>query len=99
MKHFTTALLLAGSGCATARWLRWSGDTEPTQIPRETGAVPVAGQGWTPKPTPGPGARRSNQDLVVEYLERRQGSANSPSRNTWTNEQTCGWFKGTSCRS
>ena len=100
--RLATALLLAGSAsCASARWLRWSADEQPTVIPRETGAVPVsAGQGWTPKPTPPPGARKSDQDRVVEYLGRRQdASGNSPSRNTWTDEQTCGWFKGTSCKS
>ena len=101
--RLATVLLLAGfsSPCVSARWLRWSAGEQPTVIPRETGAVPVsAGQGWTPKPTPPPGARKSDQDRVVEYLGRRQdASGNSPSRNTWTDEQTCGWFKGTSCTS
>ena len=68
--RLATVLLLAGSGpCVSARWLRWSANEQPTIIPRETGAVPVsAGQGWTPKPTPPPGARKSDQDRVVEYL-------------------------------
>lgn len=106
----TTTLLVAGAGLTAARWLRWSDDEQPTWIPQETGALPVAGRGgadqgllgWTPKPTPAPGARKSDQDLVVEYLRRRQDGSSSPesgsSSNTWTNEQTCGWFKGTSCK-
>ncbi|RYP04121.1 hypothetical protein DL764_004668 [Monosporascus ibericus] len=90
-----TALLVAGASCASARWLRWSGRGDPVWTPQETGlAVEDDQPGWTPKPTPAPGARKSDQDLVVEYLKRQDSSR--ASRNTWTNEQTCGWFSGTS---
>ncbi|RYP46854.1 hypothetical protein DL768_006993 [Monosporascus sp. mg162] len=84
-----TALLVAGASCASARWLRWSGRGDPVWTPQETGlAVEDDQLGWTPKPTPAPGARKSDQDLVVEYLKRQDSSR--ASRNTWTNEQTCG---------
>ncbi|RYP65099.1 hypothetical protein DL769_006421 [Monosporascus sp. CRB-8-3] len=83
-----TALLVAGASCASARWLRWSGRGDPVWTPQETGlAVEDDHLGWTPKPTPAPGARKSDQDLVVEYLKRQDSSR--ASRNTWTNEQTC----------
>ncbi|RYP74269.1 hypothetical protein DL771_003090 [Monosporascus sp. 5C6A] len=83
-----TALLVAGASCASARWLRWSGRGDPVWTPQETG-LPVEDDqlGWTPKPTPAPGARKSDQDIVVEYLKRQDSSRTS--RNTWTNEQTC----------
>ncbi|RYO73740.1 hypothetical protein DL766_000584 [Monosporascus sp. MC13-8B] len=83
-----TALLVAGASCASARWLRWSSRGDPVWTPQETGLAVEDGQvGWTPQPTPAPGARKSDQDLVVEYLKRQDSSRTS--RNTWTNEQTC----------
>lgn len=72
-----------------AEWLA----TVPTtlsRIAKETSHVSEGVQvGWTPKPTPAPGAALSEGDLVLELLKRQETS-------NWTNSETCGWTAGLS---
>ncbi|KAH9909584.1 hypothetical protein F4778DRAFT_775501 [Xylariomycetidae sp. FL2044] len=93
-----TLLLLAASTCAGATWLRWTGDDAPAWVAQETGALTHEDLvGWNPKPTPAPGAR-PEKEVVLDLLRKRASgsSSGSPSSTDWENEQTCGWFSGTS---
>ncbi|KAI0874566.1 hypothetical protein GGS24DRAFT_333320 [Hypoxylon argillaceum] len=82
-------VLIAASSCAHAAWLRWSANREEIWAAQETNHVAGSNQiGWTPKPTPAPGAR-SEGEVVMDLL-RRQTSTK------WENSETCGWFSGIS---
>ncbi|KAI1075893.1 hypothetical protein F5B20DRAFT_369354 [Whalleya microplaca] len=74
-----------------AGWTRWSGERKPAWMPQETDYASSEGeaQGWTPKPTPAPGAM-SEAEQVLEALQRRS------TKTVWTNGKTCGWISGSS---
>ncbi|KAI0119041.1 hypothetical protein F4814DRAFT_458437 [Daldinia grandis] len=63
-----------------------------SSFPRETGAVAGAAirAGWSPKPTPAPGAAKPEEDHVLDVLLVRGHT------NLWTNNETCGWIPGPS---
>ncbi|KAI1776248.1 hypothetical protein F4818DRAFT_440614 [Hypoxylon cercidicola] len=59
-------------------------------LPQETGIVSGVQPGWTPKPTPAPGAAQPESERVLGLLLKRETQGN------WTNSLTCGWMSGVS---
>ncbi|KAI0977238.1 hypothetical protein F4678DRAFT_7128 [Xylaria arbuscula] len=86
----STTFFLAASSCVHATWLRWSVNHEPVWAAQETAQVTDSDHtGWTPIPTPAPGARNEG-DAVLDLLRRQI------SKTDWTNSETCGWYAGIS---
>ncbi|XXH00103.1 hypothetical protein Hte_006445 [Hypoxylon texense] len=76
----------------SAGWLRQlgGGDDGQSWIARETDIATDSFQtGWSPKPTPAPGAQ-SETGRVLDLLLKRETTSN------WTNSETCGWISGVS---
>ncbi|KAI0166944.1 hypothetical protein GGR52DRAFT_556247 [Hypoxylon sp. FL1284] len=85
---------------ANAAWLRQLGGDgsggQPSWVARRTsidaGTPHETLQiGWTPKPTPAPGAQLEGERALDLLLGRRTMSYN------WTNSITCGWVANLSC--
>lgn len=103
----SSAFLLAASSCfVQAERLARTGQ-DPAgfgfghRIPRPTGpVVPAhyAANGWTPKPTAGPGAN-SKEEVIMELLRRGPDYIRRQNTDTWENAETCGWFSGSACKS
>ncbi|KAI0884281.1 uncharacterized protein GGS22DRAFT_21505 [Annulohypoxylon maeteangense] len=91
MRYFPLALVVAALCCAVrADWLSWSGggDGGLTAIPRETGDVSYASDGWSPKITAAPTVVQSDGERVLEILQR------GDTASSWINAETCGWISG-----
>ncbi|KAF3063901.1 hypothetical protein GL218_02562 [Daldinia childiae] len=84
MRYSMTLILAAVccfiSGLVGAEW-----------FPRETGVIARAAAfaGWSPKPTPAPGAAKTEKEEVLDVLLRRENDNKS-----WINNETCGWISG-----
>ncbi|KAI1327756.1 hypothetical protein F5Y16DRAFT_184973 [Xylariaceae sp. FL0255] len=87
--------LLTTASCAQAAWLRWSVNRDAVWAAQETsGAKTEQPVGWSPMPTPAPGLRTPEEE-VIELLRRGSDSGSSSSTD-WENSNTCGWFSGIS---
>lgn len=94
----STVVLAASAGLASATWNfgRDLGIGIPLPA-RETGSgnAHVAETGWTPRPTEPPG-----QKAALDLLRRGRGRPRERQlTNTWVNDQTCGWFSESACKS
>lgn len=96
-------LLVAASSClAGASLVKLAGDVEPfnAHFPRETGSSKVdEKKGWTPKPTPAPGAWSRAEEVLKCLVRRDDGDDKKTATTDWENDETCGWYSGTSCKS
>ncbi|KAI2608708.1 uncharacterized protein GGS25DRAFT_521880 [Hypoxylon fragiforme] len=91
-------LAFAASCCIVgAEWFRWSAGDEYvlSAMPQETGIASARAEvGWTPMPTPAPGAAEPEGNRVLNVLLQREETTTN-----WTNSETCGWFSGVSSES
>lgn len=91
-------LLAAAGHLASADWDFGQQLNVGGLVARETKASAHDGaNGWTPRPTDPPANPNQLLRRSEEWMRKKRQTDDE--ENTWTNDQTCGWIAGSSCKS